>query len=255
MRFNGFHPCGRRFQRRTHETARHGRPGPSCRRSRVHGVLRRIEPLRRDRFLGSSRLPHSPLAATGFSANTSRVSRPPYDGNGTGGTCNEEIASLIPPIEKRNRTWIQAETAPVVGECGLSTPSEKHYSIVIVISQSSRSITSYRGYGGEVIETKTLDNTKPAFNDLIKALNRAGYMKENISITQDPLGICAVGQLIQFEMLDGDNSVKTRDMSCAKLEGNFAGLDINVEQLLIDQNPPMQGKLSTAPRAYGNLDP
>ncbi len=116
--------------------------------------------------------------------------------------------------------------------------SEKHYSIVIVISQSSRSITSYRGYGGEVIETKTLDNTKPAFNDLIKALNRAGYMKENVSITQDPAGICAVGQLIQFEMLDGDNSVKKLwTTSCAKLEGNFAGLDINVEQLLIDQIP------------------
>ena len=128
MRFNGFHPCGRRFQRRTHETARHGRPGPSCRRSRVHGVLRRIEPLRRDRFppnglLGSSRLPHSGRwLRPDFRRTRHACVTAPYDGNGTGGTCNEEIASLIPPIEKRNRTWIQAETAPVSENVGYPHP-------------------------------------------------------------------------------------------------------------------------------------
>ena len=122
MRFNGFQPCGRRFQRRTRETARHGGPGPSCRRSRVHGVLWRIEPLRARPFpppnglLGiESAAALWPLAATGFfGEHVTCASRPPYDGNGTGGTCNEEIASLIPPIEKRNRTWVQAEN----GTCG-----------------------------------------------------------------------------------------------------------------------------------------
>ena len=53
--------------------------------------------------------------------------------------------------------------------------------------------------------------------------------------------------MIQFEMLDGDNSAKKLwTTSCAKLEGSFAGLDINVEQLIIDQIPDARSIINRA---------
>lgn len=139
------------------------------------------------------------------------------------------------------------QTAVRMSVRGPIVASEQHYSIVITISQSSRSITTYRGYEGEIIETKTLPNTAAAFNDLLAALNRAGYMEENASITQDPEGICAVGQLIQFEVLDGDKSAKKLwTTSCAKLEGTFAGRDINVEALFQNQIPESRAIIQRA---------
>lgn len=139
------------------------------------------------------------------------------------------------------------QTAVRMSVRGPIVASEQHYSIVITISQSSRSITTYRGYEGEVIETKTLPNTAAAFSDLLSALNRASYMEENTSVTQDPAGICAVGQLIQFEMLSGAESVKKLwTTSCRNLEGTFNGLESNVERLLIGQIPEAQSIINRA---------
>ena len=141
------------------------------------------------------------------------------------------------------------QTAVRMSVRGPIVASEQHYSIVITISQSSRSITTYRGYEGEVIETKTLPNTAAAFSDLLSALNRASYMEENTSVTQDPAGICAVGQLIQFEMLSGTESVKKLwTTSCRNLEGTFNGLESNVERLLIGQIPEAQSIIDRAKR-------
>lgn len=113
---------------------------------------------------------------------------------------------------------------------------ENHYSIVITISRDSRNITTYRGYNGEVIETKTIGNTDAAFKDFIAALNRAGYMKQNTSVDDANEGICAVGQLIQFEVLDDNKSAqKLWTTSCGKLGGTFAGLVVNVEDLFLNQ--------------------
>lgn len=141
----------------------------------------------------------------------------------------------------------KADTAVRMSVRGPIVAEEVHYSIIITINSSSRTITTYKGYKGEVIETQTLDNTKAAFDDLLAALNRAGYMEENASITQDPEGICAVGQLIQFEVLDGDKSAKKLwTTSCAKLEGTFAGRDVNVEALFQNQIPESRAIIQRA---------
>jgi hypothetical protein len=125
--------------------------------------------------------------------------------------------------------------------------SENHYSVVITISNSAREIVTFRGYDGSIIKREQLDNSPAAFNDLVAALNRAGYMKETKMDDNQNQGICAVGQLIYFEVLEyvkDDNGSLTEKTakrlwttSCPKLTGDFAGLVVNVEDLFVKQIP------------------
>ena len=115
---------------------------------------------------------------------------------------------------------------------------ENHYSIIISIAQAERTITTFRGYDGDVMDTQTIGNTKASFSDFLAALNRAGFMTEDKSIGTENQGICAVGQLIFFEILENDKSVgKLWTTSCPKLNGNFGGLVINVQDLFLNQIP------------------
>ncbi len=127
---------------------------------------------------------------------------------------------------------------------------ENHYAIVISISQTERTITTFEGYDGQVLSTQTLGNTKAAFSDFLAALNRAGYMTENKAAGTENQGICAVGQLIFFEILESDKSVeKLWTTSCPKLNGNFGGLVINVQNLFLSQIPNSRGIIDDAKNA------
>jgi len=139
--------------------------------------------------------------------------------------------------------------------------SENHYSIVMTISPSSRQITTYRGYDGSVIRNERLGNTEAAFSDFLASLNRAGFMKENP--TDEPTqGICATGQLIQFEVFEYvrneqgglvEKSVKKLwTTSCDKLTGNFAGLLTNVVDLFKAQIPGSQAIIDDAKNVVQN---
>ena len=139
--------------------------------------------------------------------------------------------------------------------------SENHYSIVMTISPSQRQITTYRGYDGSVIRDERLGNTTIAFNDFLAALNRAGFMKENP--TEEPSqGICATGQLIFFEALEyvkdergntiEKSATKLWTTTCDKLNGNFAGLLVNVVDLFKAQIPDSQTIIDGAKREVHN---
>ena len=128
------------------------------------------------------------------------------------------------------------KTAVRMSVRGPVVAKENHYSIVMTIARDSRQITTFRGYNGEVIETKTIGNTEAAFDDFMAALNRAGYMKKNNSSVSENQGICAVGQLIQFEVLDdGKSAQKLWTTSCGKVGGNFGGMVVNIEELFLNQ--------------------
>lgn len=139
--------------------------------------------------------------------------------------------------------------------------SENHYSIVMTISADQRRITTYRGYDGSVIQDEQLDNTQLAFADLLAALNRAGFMKENPTDAPDQ-GICATGQLIFFEVFEyvkdaqGNTSeqsaTKLWTTTCDKLTGNFAGLRDNVIALFKAQIPDSQAVIDNAKKVVQN---
>jgi hypothetical protein len=139
--------------------------------------------------------------------------------------------------------------------------SENHYSIVFTISSGQRRLITYRGYDGSVIHDERLNNNATAFHDLVAALDRAGFMKENSS--DEPYeGICATGQLIFFEVFEyitderGNVTEKSAKelwtTTCDKLGGNFAGLLINVIDLFKAQIPNSQAIIDNAKKEIQN---
>ena len=160
---------------------------------------------------------------------------------------------LLKPSAK---TWVSLSVR------GPITAREVHYSINLTISQDSREITTFRGYNGDVIAEKKLANTPAAFAQFTAALERAGFYQKIANVGDDTEGICAVGQLIFFEIGEGDKTVrKTWTTECGSpLAGNFGGLMNNVVALFKAQIPGSeelisQAKQLTANAGQENYDP
>ena len=149
-----------------------------------------------------------------------------------------------------------ADTAVRLSVRGPITAQEAHYSIALTISQTSRSLTIWRGYGGSVMTSENLANSSGSFSDLIAALNRAGLMKKTTKDAGDNHGICAVGQLIHFEVLQyvkddkgqmvEKSAEKLWTTSCPDLKGNFDGLANNVIDLFLNQIPDARNRIAAA---------
>ena len=70
---------------------------------------------------------------------------------------------------------------------------ENFRSYQIVITPSSRIITTYKGYLGEQISTKQLDNNLPAYEQFVNSLVKANLSKSKPFETENLNGICATG--------------------------------------------------------------
>jgi len=138
---------------------------------------------------------------------------------------------------------------------GPITAQENHYSIALTVNQTSRNLTIWRGYDGTVLTQENLTNSTGSFSDLLAALNRAGFMKSNNTADTNQ-GICAVGQLINFEVLENVRNLngtvsqksveKLWTTSCEGLSGNFNGLASNVINLFLNQIPDAQNRIAAA---------
>lgn len=140
-----------------------------------------------------------------------------------------------------------AATAVRLSVRGPITAEEEHYSIAITVSAGARELVVWRGYDGTVMKKIDLDNSAGSFNDLAAALNRAGMMQKVSGADNGNQGICAVGQLIQFAVLDGDKTAEELwTTSCAGLKGNFDGLAANVIDLFLNQIPVARSTIDAA---------
>ena len=138
---------------------------------------------------------------------------------------------------------------------GPITAQENHYSIALTISSTARNLTIWRSYDGSVMTSENLTNSAASFNDLLAALNRASYMKE-ARAEEENQGICAVGQLINFEIFEyqtddqGETTEKLAKKlwttSCNGLTGSFNGLTPNVIDLFLGQIPDARNRISAA---------
>ena len=88
---------------------------------------------------------------------------------------------------------------------------ENFNSYRIVISPTSRQITTYSGYLGTVIAQQTLGNNTVAYEQFVNALNLARMTagKEPVDEENDVRGICATGNLSEFSILSNDMKVET----------------------------------------------
>jgi hypothetical protein len=113
---------------------------------------------------------------------------------------------------------------PIVAE-------ENFHSYRIVVSPTSRQITTYNGYLGTVVEQQTLGNNTAAYEEFVNALHLAKMTAGNQPPegANDVRGVCATGRLTEFSIMTDTSLVETLwTSSCSGSQGT---LRANLSQL------------------------
>jgi hypothetical protein len=122
---------------------------------------------------------------------------------------------------------------PIVAE-------ENFHSYRIVISPTSRQITTYNGYLGTVVQQQTLSNNTAAYEEFVNALNLAKMTEGNQPADGpgDVRGICATGRLSEFSILSNEQPIETLWTStCSGSQGTLRANDTQLSNLFTAQIP------------------
>ena len=118
--------------------------------------------------------------------------------------------------------------------------SEDFESYQITVSPENRKITQFAGYLGQSLQSKQFDNNSKAYEEFVYALDKANMMRgrELKDEANDTRGICAKGDLYEFEVLK-DNSVvkKLWTSTCRGSKGSLNADLSQVRNLFTDQIP------------------
>ena len=110
--------------------------------------------------------------------------------------------------------------------------NENFRSYSVIISPSSRDMTTYEGYLDKEINQKKLDNNVKAYTELVYALDKR-KMRNGTQLTEqqnDLRGICASGKVYKFETLK-DNSV-VKSLWTSDCSGSKGSAQANVNEIL-----------------------
>ncbi len=117
---------------------------------------------------------------------------------------------------------------------------ENFHSYKIVISPSSREITTYNGYLDTVVGQQTLGNNTAAYEQFVNALNLAKMTAGNQPAGGEGnvKGVCATGRLTEFSILSNDAPVETLWTStCSGSQGTLRANATQLSNLFIAQIP------------------
>lgn len=110
--------------------------------------------------------------------------------------------------------------------------NENFRSYSVIVSPSSRNMTTYEGYLDKEINQKKLDNNVKAYTELVYALDKRKMMN-GMQLTEqqnDLRGICASGKVYKFETLK-DNSV-VKSLWTSDCSGSKGSAQANVNEIL-----------------------
>jgi hypothetical protein len=123
---------------------------------------------------------------------------------------------------------------------------EQFRSYRITVTPTSRQLVTYAGYLESVIDTKQYSNNVKAYEQFVHALDKANMMNgEAFEGDKDDIrGICATGNVYEFEVLRGSSSVKRLWTStCKGSPGSFKANVEQVENLFLEQVPDSRDML------------
>lgn len=117
---------------------------------------------------------------------------------------------------------------------------ETFRSYQVVISPSARTLTTYKGYLDQKIDSARLSNNVRAYEEFVYALNRADLVegKPLGGDGNDLRGVCATGILYVFDVIKNNKSIYNLWTSTCK--GNKGSLSANISELrvlFLDQIP------------------
>jgi hypothetical protein len=123
---------------------------------------------------------------------------------------------------------------------------ENFRSYQVTVDPSNRLLITYSGYLENVIDSKQYSNNIKAYEEFVYALDKANTMKgdELKNEKNDTRGICATGNVYEFEVLRAANTVKRLWAStCKGSAGSFKASVSQVQQLFLKQIPDNQALL------------
>ncbi len=132
-----------------------------------------------------------------------------------------------------NRSVRMTVRGPIVAD-------ENFRSYQVVVDSSSRNMITYSGYIDQPIDSKQYPNNVKAYEEFVYALDKANMMKgeELEDQLNDTRGICANGEVYEFEVLQSNSTVKRLWTStCKGSSGSFKASVSQVEGLFIKQIP------------------
>lgn len=108
---------------------------------------------------------------------------------------------------------------------------ENFRSYQVTIGPSNRSLVAYSGYLDQTLDSRQYGNSVRAYEEFVYALDKANLVKgeELKGEKDDTRGICATGNVYQFEILNGISAVKRLWSSTCK--GSLGSLKANVTQI------------------------
>lgn len=110
--------------------------------------------------------------------------------------------------------------------------NEEFSSYEITISPSSRKLTVYKGYVETRVDGVSLSNNVRSYEQFVYALDKAD-MADGTQLTgdrNDLRGICAVGEVYNFEIIEDDEVVK--GLWTSTCSGSKGSLDASADQLM-----------------------
>lgn len=123
---------------------------------------------------------------------------------------------------------------------GEITADEKFRTYQIVVSPTSRSMTTYASYLDQPIDSVTLTNNTKAYEEFVYALNRAQMMNgEPLEGDKDDIrGLCASGKVLEFETLHNDQRVKRLwTTTCKESRGSLKANSTKLSNMFLEQIP------------------
>jgi len=108
---------------------------------------------------------------------------------------------------------------------------ENFHSYRIVVSPTTREITTYNGYLNTIVAQQTYSNNTAGYEEFVNALNLAKMTAGNQPEegASDVRGVCAVGRLTEFSILTNEMALET--LWTSTCSGSQGTLRANVAQL------------------------
>jgi len=149
-------------------------------------------------------------------------------------------ASTKPNVGKQALTQTTNDYSVRMTVRGPIVADEDYRTYTVTVSPTARTMTTYKGYSQQQIDTSDLQNTTAAYEQFVYALNRAKFM-DGTPLTgdsNDTRGVCATGTLYTFDVLQSDSSEQSLWTSgCAGSPGSLKANLGQITDLFSDQIP------------------
>lgn len=122
---------------------------------------------------------------------------------------------------------------PIVGD-------ENFHSYRIIVSPTTRVLTTYEGYLDRQVDTKQLVNNTRGYEQFVYALDRAALTDSAVleGEAADMRGICATGKVYQYEVMQASNVIKkVWTTTCRNAKGSLKASNTTLIKLFQAQIP------------------